>query len=49
MIHRKLRDSEWQGVIDQFEKRLSTWKTKFLSSGGRLVLINYMLIVCLSL
>jgi hypothetical protein len=30
-------------VIDWFEKRLSTWKAKFLSSGGRLVLLNSVL------
>ena len=34
MTHRRLRNSDWQGVIDRFEKRLSTWKAKFLSSGG---------------
>jgi hypothetical protein len=43
MIHRRLRNSDWQGVIDRFEKRLSTWKAKFLSSGGRLVLLNSVL------
>ena len=43
MSHRRLRNSDWQGVIDRFEKRLSTWKAKFLSSGGRLVLLNSVL------
>jgi hypothetical protein len=43
MIHRRLRNSNYQGVIDRFEKRLSTWKAKFLSSGGRLVLLNSVL------
>jgi hypothetical protein len=43
MIHRRLRNSNCQGVIDRFEKRLSTWKAKFLSSGGRLVLLNSVL------
>jgi hypothetical protein len=43
MIHRRLRNSDWQGVIDRFKKRLSTWKTKFLSSGRRLVLLNSVL------
>jgi hypothetical protein len=43
MIHRKLRNSDWQGVIYRFDKRLSTWKAKFLSSGGQLVLINSVL------
>jgi hypothetical protein len=26
MTHRRLRNSDWKGVIDRFEKRLSTWK-----------------------
>ena len=43
MTHRRLRNSEWQSVIDRFEKRLSSWKSKLLSSGGRLVLINSVL------
>ena len=43
MTHRRLRNSEWRCVIDRFEKRLSNWKAKFLSSGGRLVLINSVL------
>jgi hypothetical protein len=43
MTHRRLRNSEWQSVIDRFEKRLSSWKRKLLSSGGRLVLINSVL------
>jgi hypothetical protein len=30
-------------VINRFEKRLSNWKGKFLSSGGRLMLINSVL------
>jgi hypothetical protein len=41
MTHRRLRNSDWQGVVDRFKKRLSTWTAKFLSSGGRLVLLNY--------
>ena len=43
MTHRRLRNSEWQCVIDRFEKRLAMWKGKLLSSGGRLVLINSVL------
>jgi hypothetical protein len=43
MTHRRLRNSDWQGIIDRFEKRLITWKAKFLSSGGRWVLINSVL------
>jgi hypothetical protein len=36
MTHRRLRNSEWHYVINRFEKRLSNWKAKFLSSGGGL-------------
>ena len=43
MTHRRLRNSEWRCVVDRFESRLSNWKAKFLSSGGRLVLINSVL------
>jgi hypothetical protein len=32
MTHRRLENSDWQGVIDRFEKRLSTWKAKFLEA-----------------
>jgi hypothetical protein len=43
MIHQRLRNSEWQCVIYRFEKRLSTWKGKLLSSRGCLVLLNSVL------
>ena len=43
MIHRKLRNSDWQGVVERFEKKLGNCKGKLLSSGGRLVLINSVL------
>jgi hypothetical protein len=43
MTHRRLRNSEWRCVVDRFESRLSNWKAKFLSSMGRLVLINFVL------
>jgi hypothetical protein len=33
MTYHMLRNSEWQNVIARFEKRLSNWKGKFLSSG----------------
>ena len=29
MIHRRLRNSDWQGVTDRFEKMLSIWKANF--------------------
>ena len=43
MTHRRLRNSDWQGVRDRFEKRLSTLFAKFLPSGGQLVLLNSVL------
>lgn len=30
----------WDGVIDRCVKRLSKWKTQYLSLGGRVVLVN---------
>jgi hypothetical protein len=43
-IHfRKLRNVDWKRVEEIFEKRLSSWKGKHLSNGGRLVLINLVL------
>ena len=35
------RISTWQLVLDKIQKRLATWKAKFLSRAGRLVLIKY--------
>ncbi|WVZ61936.1 LOW QUALITY PROTEIN: hypothetical protein U9M48_011741 [Paspalum notatum var. saurae] len=43
MHYRKLRNSEWKHLEERFEKRLSGWKGKLLSVGGRLVLINSVL------
>jgi hypothetical protein len=43
MHHRKLRNSDWKEVEERFQKRLSGWKGKMLSVGGRLVLINSVL------
>jgi hypothetical protein len=43
-IHfRKLSNADWQRVEEQFKKRLSSWKGKHLSTGGRLTLINSVL------
>ena len=43
-IHfKKLRNRDWKGVEDRFEKKLSSWKGKNMSVGGRLVLINSVL------
>jgi hypothetical protein len=43
MSLRKLLNKNWRGVQERFQKKLSSWKGKFLSSGGRLVLINSVL------
>jgi hypothetical protein len=40
---RKLRNCDWGKVEERFEKRLSSWKGKPLSIGGRLTLINSVL------
>jgi len=41
--HRKLMNKDWKHVEERFQKRLSCWRGKMLSVGGRLVLINYVL------
>uniref|UniRef100_A0A8I6Z7X8 Reverse transcriptase domain-containing protein n=1 Tax=Hordeum vulgare subsp. vulgare TaxID=112509 RepID=A0A8I6Z7X8_HORVV len=41
--HRKLTIKEWRCIEDRFEKKLSCWKGKLLSYGGRLVLVNSVL------
>ena len=43
MHFRKLSNKDWKAVEDRIEKRLSGWKGKFLSVGGRLVQINSVL------
>ncbi|XP_071694989.1 uncharacterized protein [Rutidosis leptorrhynchoides] len=35
--------SSWQPIIDKFDKRLSEWKAKSISFGGRLILIKSIL------
>ncbi|GJY38763.1 reverse transcriptase domain, reverse transcriptase zinc-binding domain protein [Tanacetum coccineum] len=43
-VGRRMRFSEgWEGIIDRFHDRLSLWKAKTLSVGGRLTLIKYVL------
>ncbi|WVZ91838.1 hypothetical protein U9M48_037961 [Paspalum notatum var. saurae] len=40
-IHfKKLRNKDWKKVEERFEKRLSSWKGKHLSIGGRLTLLS---------
>ncbi|WVZ96849.1 LOW QUALITY PROTEIN: hypothetical protein U9M48_042432 [Paspalum notatum var. saurae] len=41
--YRKLRNCDWGKAEERFEKRLSSWKGKHLSIGGRLTLINSVL------
>ena len=43
MHHRQLLNSEWSKVEEHFEKKLSCWKMKYMSYGGRLVLLNSVL------
>ena len=43
MWHKRLRNMAWKHVEERFQKRLSCWKSKLLSVGGRLVLINSVL------
>jgi hypothetical protein len=40
---RKLTDRDWKVIEERFEKKLSGWKGKLLTVGGRLVLINSVL------
>ena len=41
--YRRLTKAEWKHVEERLQKRLSSWKGKLLSLGGRLVLINSVL------
>jgi len=43
MSPRKLANKDWSTIEERFQKKLSSWKGKMLSSGGRLVLINSIL------
>ncbi|WVZ82121.1 hypothetical protein U9M48_029422 [Paspalum notatum var. saurae] len=43
MHYKKLRNSDWKTIEERFEQRLSGWKGKLLSVGGRLMLINSVL------
>jgi hypothetical protein len=40
MCHRKLLNTDWRKMEEQFKKKFSCWKVKHLSYGGRLILIN---------
>jgi hypothetical protein len=41
--HWRLTNAEWKHAEERLKKRLSSWKGKMLSIGGRLVLINSIL------
>ncbi|WVZ97015.1 LOW QUALITY PROTEIN: hypothetical protein U9M48_042582, partial [Paspalum notatum var. saurae] len=41
--YRRLPNTDWRKVDECFEKRLSNWKSKHFSTGGRLTLINSVL------
>jgi hypothetical protein len=43
MHYRKLNNKDWKMIEKHIEKKLSWWKGKYLSVGGRLVLINLVL------
>jgi hypothetical protein len=45
MHFRRLRNKDWMKIEEQIEKKLSSWKGKYLSVGGRLVLINLVLTI----
>jgi hypothetical protein len=39
----RLFNSDWRAVEERFQKKLSSWKSKLLPSGGRFVLIDSVL------
>lgn len=43
MNHKKLSNKDWLIIEEKFQKKLSSWKGKLMSVGGRLVLINSVL------
>jgi hypothetical protein len=44
MAPHKIANSDWRMIEDRFQNKLSSWKGKVLSAGGRLVLINLVLL-----
>jgi hypothetical protein len=43
MHYRKLSNNDWKVIESKIERKLSSWKGKLMSVGGRLVLINSVL------
>ena len=43
MSDHRLANKDWSMIEERFQKKLSSWKGKLLSVGGRLVLINSVL------
>jgi hypothetical protein len=43
MHHKRLSNSVWKIIEQRIEKKLSNWKGKHLSVGGRLILIDSVL------
>jgi hypothetical protein len=44
MHYTKLNNKDWEMIEEWIEKKLNSWNGKYLSVGGRLVLINSVLI-----
>jgi hypothetical protein len=43
MHHKKISNVDWKVIKEKIEKKLSSWKGKLLSYGGRMVLIKSVL------
>jgi hypothetical protein len=43
MHYRKLNNKDWGMIEERIEKKLTSWKGKYLLVGGRLVLTNLVL------
>ena len=43
LTDRRLRNLDWQPVVEKVEKRLGGWRGRLLISGGRLVLVKAVL------
>ena len=43
LVDRRLRISDWQPVLEKVESRLGGWRARFMSRGGRLVLLKAVL------